>query len=303
MIGMKVGTIGFFDGVHKGHRFLLKQVTEEAGSRNATAVAVTFPLHPMAVLMPDFKPELLTVAEEKVRLLKQSGVDQTILLPFTPQLAGMSARKFMQEILVGQLGLDVLVVGYDHRFGKKEAEMTAADEHELYRQIGRELGLEVMVASQFAEGGEAVSSSQIRMSLQRGRIREANSKLGYEYFLNGVVVDGFKIGRTLGFPTANIRVSPDKLLPADGAYAVRVKVEDGVYEGMLNIGCRPTFQDNADVRSVEVHLLDFHDDIYSEQIHVSFVDWLRPELRFDNTEELCSQLEKDLKATKEIFSC
>lgn len=294
-----VATIGFFDGVHLGHRCLIEQVCEAAAVRGLASGVVTFPVHPRKVVQPEYRPELLTTCEEKLSLLSDAALDCCLLLDFTPEIAGLSAREFM-AFLRDHYNIRALVVGYDHRFGHNRSE--GFDDYVRY---GQALGMEVILAHAYMSkdvvpgfsagaGREmAVSSSCIRRLLSQGNVSEAAAGLGYDYFLNGTVVGGHRVGRTIGYPTANLRVNePDKLIPSDGVYAVRVTVAGQVYGGMLSIGCRPTV-DNGTDRSIEVHIFGFHADIYGQPIRLSFVRYLRPELKFDSLDGLVAQLRKD----------
>lgn len=296
-----VATIGFFDGVHLGHRFLVSQVLEEARRRGLGSTLVTFADHPARVLHPERPLRLLTSPEEKAEMLGELGADHLVLLPFTRELAALSARDFMRRVLMEQLGVRVLVVGYDHRFGHGRAE-----DFNDYVRYGREMGMEVVRARELAPERalddlpptgfpvSSISSSTIRRALGEGNVGLANACLGYRYFVRGRVVDGFRNGTRLGFPTANILPDcPQKLLPRGGVYAVDVRLEDGSEgRGMLNIGTRPTFHDGAG-ESVEVHIFDFADDIYSERIEVSFRRFVRQEREFGSPEALREQLERD----------
>ncbi len=306
-----VATIGTFDGVHRGHRCLLSQVRRMADERGLRAVAVTFATAPRAVLAGGVCASLTTTAE-RVALLREVGMDDVALLTFTPAMALLTAREFMEQVLKEQLGVEVLVIGYDHRFGRGRTE--AFDDYVRY---GEELGIEVVRGEACMDGCEAVSSTRIRRCIKEGRIAEANSLLGYCYLLEGKVVDGYKVGRKIGFPTANIRVSDEhRLLPADGVYAVRVNVvnnddanENDNYRrdgnncqlsivncqlgmGMLNIGHRPTVN-NGEERSIEVHILDFEGDLYGQVLQIEFMERLRDEQTFDSLDALMAQLHDD----------
>lgn len=296
-----VATIGFFDGVHLGHRFLVGQVLEEARRRGLGSTLVTFADHPARVLHPERPLRLLTSAEEKAEMLGELGADHLVLLPFTKELAALSAHDFMRRVLMEQLGVRVLVVGYDHRFGHNRAE-----DFNDYVRYGREMGMEVVrarelnperVLADLPQAGfpvSSISSSTIRRALGEGNVGLANACLGYRYFVRGRVVDGFRNGHRIGFPTANIEPdSPQKLLPRNGVYAVDVRLEDGTEgRGMLNIGTRPTFH-NGGAESVEVHIFDFEEDIYNERIEVRFRRFVRQEREFDSPEALRAQLERD----------
>lgn len=282
-----VATIGFFDGVHLGHRYLIEQVCEVADARGFASGVVTFPVHPRKVVQPEYRPELLTTCDEKVSLLAETGLDYCIMLDFTPEIALLSAREFM-SFLRTYYNIRALVVGYDHRFGHNRHE--GFDDYVRY---GQELGIEVILARAYINKETAVSSSVIRQLLSEGNVSEAGACLGYDYFLNGTVVSGYRVGRKIGFPTANLRVDePDKLVPSDGVYAVRVTVAGQVYGGMLSIGYRPTIGNGPD-RSIEVNIFNFHSDIYEQYIRLSFVRYLRPELKFNSVDELIAQLHKD----------
>lgn len=291
-----VATIGFFDGVHAGHRFLIEQVQEVAAERKLHSALITFPVHPRKVMNADYHPELLTTCDEKLTLLDQTGVDYAMLLDFTPAVSQLSARQFMADILRDRYHVKVLVIGYDHRFGHNRSE-----DFDDYCRYGRELGIEVMRAKACSYDDINVSSSAIRKFLHAGEVEKAAQCLGYDYFLDGIVVGGYQVGRKIGFPTANLSVDdPDKLVPADGVYAVRVYFDGRSYQGMLNIGTRPTI-DNGPNRTIEVNILNFHSDIYDKFIRLSFVRYIRPELKFDSIEGLIEQLYKDQETVEAIF--
>lgn len=294
-----VATIGFFDGVHAGHRFLVSQVKEEAAIRGLRSALITFPIHPRKVMKADYRPELLTTTDEKIALLSELGVDYCILLDFTPDISRLTAREFMTDILKKQYQVQALVIGYDHRFGHNRSEGFAD-----YCRYGEEIDMQVILARAYLYNGVHISSSAIREHLHQGNIEMASQSLCYDYFLDGTVVGGYQVGRKIGFPTANLKVDhPDKLIPADGVYAVRVDFDGSTYAGMLNIGHRPTV-DNGTDRSIEVHILHFHSDIYNKFIRISFVQYIRPEIKFDGIEALISQLHKDAAMVRELLlSC
>ena len=281
-----VATIGFFDGVHRGHRYLIEQVREAAVACGFASGVVTFPVHPRKVVQPEYRPELLTTYEEKVSLLAETGLDYCMMLDFTPEIAILSAREFML-FLRNHYNIRALVIGYDHRFGHNRSE--GFDDYVRY---GQELGIKVILARAYINKETTVSSSVIRQLLLEGNVSEAADCLGYDYFLNGSV-SGYRVGRKIGFPTANLRVDdPDKLVPSDGVYAVRVIVAGQTYGGMLSIGYRPTMANGTD-RSIEVNIFNFHSDIYEQHIRLFFVRYLRSELKFDSIDELIAQLHKD----------
>ena len=318
-----VATIGSFDGVHRGHQCLLSQVRHIADERGLRAMAITFGTSPRSVLGRGDCPQL-TTADERATLLRRVGMDEVAVLDFTPQMAAMTARDFMQQVLREQLHVAVLVIGYDHRFGRGRSE--GFDDYVRY---GREIGIEVVRGEACIEGGEPVSSTRIRYLLEEGQVDEAAQLLGYRYTLRGKVVGGYQEGRKMGFPTANIRINNGqqttdevadcKLIPADGVYAVYVNVVDNDNEdenengqssklgargsglkGMLNIGYRPTLN-NGKERSIEVHILDFEGDLYGKDITVEFAHRLREERTYANTEELTEQLMRDEKKVRELL--
>lgn len=321
-----VATIGSFDGVHRGHQCLLSQVRHIADERGLRAMAITFGTSPRSVLGKGDCSKL-TTADERTTLLRQVGMDEVAVLDFTPEMAAMTARDFMQQVLREQLGVRVLVIGYDHRFGRGRSE--GFDDYVRY---GRELGIEVVRGEACTEDGEPISSTRIRHLLAEGKVAGAALLLGYRYALQGKVVGGYREGRKMGFPTANLHpCCAEKLIPADGVYAVWVKIgqqttDNGqratdntcVHElqdknnfqfsifnsqlkkGMLNIGYRPTLN-NGRERSIEVHILDFDGDLYGKDITIEFVYRLREERVFANTEELTEQLRKDRERVRELL--
>ena len=294
-----VATIGFFDGVHRGHRFLIGQVRREAAARGLDAAVITFPVHPRQVLQCDYRPQLLTTPQEKLSLLAETGIDTCILLDFTPHLASLTAREFM-EVLKNRYRIRALVIGYDHRFGHNRSEGFGD-----YARYGQELGIDVLPADAFhlptAPDGSPVSSSLVRRLLRTGDAAQAAECLGYPYFLNGTVVSGRRIGHQLGYPTANLQPDhPDKIIPANGVYAVRVETGGKTYGGMLNIGRRPTL-DNGDDRSIEVHIFDFDRDIYRESLRLSFVQRIREERKFNSVDELTEQLHRDAETIRALL--
>lgn len=301
-----MATIGFFDGVHRGHRFLLNQIQTAAVEQGMASTVITFPVHPRCVMQPDFRAELLTTCDEKLALLDESGLDYCLLLDFTPELAALSARQFM-ELLIRRYNIRTLFIGYDHRFGHDRRE--GFDDYVRY---GCELGIKVLpgkacLPSSLGISGETgedlrIGSSSIRRLLHEGDVVRAADYLGYRYFLNGTVVSGFQVGHKLGYPTANLDVDdPCKLIPARGVYAVRVDVDNHTYGGMLNIGCRPTLE-NGTNRTIEVHIFDFDADIYHHPLRLTFVQHIRPERKFDSLDSLAAQLHRDATEARALLS-
>lgn len=289
-----VATIGFFDGVHRGHQCLIDQVVEQARQRGLWAMLVTMNRHPRQVVHSDYVPQLLTSLDEKKTLLEGTLADAVHVLDFTAEMSHLTAREFMQQVLHDQLGVRVLVMGYDHRFGH------GGGTHEQYVQWGKETGIEVLLAHELA--GEHASSSSIRQMLAEGDVEGAAQLLGHPYTVSGPVVRGYQVGHELGFPTANIGLPADKLIPRQGAYAVWVVLSDGSrHAGMLNIGMRPTV-DNGSALSVEVNLLDFNGNLYGQHLTVELVSRLRSEVRFASLDELRQQLQQDCLQVKKILS-
>ena len=296
-----VATIGFFDGVHRGHRFLIRQLTRYAVGHDLASLLVTFRTHPRQVMQAAYQPQLLTTYDEKCGQLATTGADYCLTLDFTTALAALSARRCMAEILKEKLSVKVLVIGYDHRFGHDRSEGFAE-----YVEYGRELGMEVVRADAFAMSEVNVSSSMVRACLAEGEVGIAARCLTRPYEITGRVVHGFHVGHELGFPTANIQVEDSqKLIPKNGVYAVWVKGkiggEEHVWGGMLNIGLRPTME-NGENRTIEVHLLDFAGDLYGCRLTLSFVRRLRDERKFRNKGELVHQLREDEAMVRMILN-
>ena len=290
-----VATIGFFDGVHLGHRHLINQVKMAASLNGWCSSIITFPVHPRQVIQSDYQPSLLSSPEEKIELLASTGIDNCILLPFTRELSMLTAWEFMQ-LLYDKYKVRMLVIGYDHRFGHNRAET-----FEDYCRYGRDLGIHIMQATAYTQEQDKVSSSAIRRALLSGDVITAKNYLGYNYFLEGTIVGGYQVGRKIGFPTANLRVDfPNKLIPSIGVYAVYVSVNGQQYKGMLNIGHRPTINNGTDL-SIEVHILDFQGDIYNQKMRLEFIEYLRPEIKFDSVDELIAQMHQDKEETIKVF--
>lgn len=291
-----VVTIGTFDGVHLGHQKILKRVKEFARKIKGETVLVSFWPHPRMVLFPDSHGiQLLNTFDEKADLLDSFGIDHLISIPFTAEFSEMTSDDFIQEILVNKIKTKKLVIGYDHRFGKDRA---GGFEHLKARQERYKFDLEEIPRQDIDDIG--ISSTKIRKALNTGNIGIANEFLGRPYQLEGTVVEGDKIGRTIGFPTANILVEEaDKLVPADAAYLVKVEIEEENFAGMLNIGNRPTVSGSK--KSIEVHILDFQKEIYGKNIRIMFLDFLRAQKKFANLIDLKTQLEKDRQMAAKFF--
>lgn len=288
-IGTCVATIGQFDGVHRGHQFLIARLVETARAEGRQSMVITFDEHPRRVLQSDYMPQRLSTLQGKLRLLGQTAVDYVVVLHFTPQMAALSAQEFMYGILLRHLHVGKLFIGYDHRFGHNRAE--GFDDYVRY---GREMGISVVRSEALTLHGVNVSSSVIRSFLKEGEVALARECLGYTYYIIGRVVGGYHEGRKMGFPTANLEVDhAEQLVPAPGVYAVRARIEgtDRMLPGMMNIGTRPTFDGTR--QTLEVHLLDFQGNLYGQQLLVAFVRRVRAERKFASPHELARQLELD----------
>jgi len=291
-----VATIGFFDGVHRGHRFLIDRLTEDARQNGMQSMVITFDKHPRQVLQADYRPMLLTTLDERIELLEQTGVDKCEVLTFDKELAALSARTFMERVLRDRLHVRRLYIGYDHRFGHNRTE--GFDDYVAY---GRELGIAVERSDSYSPNGMKVSSSAVRALLEEGKTDEAAQCLGRPYGLHGTVTNGERIGRKLGFPTANLLTDKEKLIPAAGVYAVKVCREgrQEMLPGMMNIGTRPTFHGTQ--QTLEVHILNFNDNLYDCRLQVFFGRRLREERTFDSAEALKTQLEADAAAVRKLL--
>ncbi len=280
-------TIGTFDGVHIGHKKILQKVVAEAKKNNLTSAVLTFFPHPRFILNQNSDLKLLNTIEEKKALLNSTGLDALLIHPFDQEFANLSPEQFVKKILVDQLKISKIIIGYDHRFGKNRA----ADINDLI-QFGTKYNFEVEQISAQELNEIAISSTKIRTALSNGDISLANSYLGYPYSFSGKVIKGKQIGRTIGFPTANIEIQePLKLLPKNGVYIVKCLVKNQEVNGIMNIGNRPTV--NGTSQSIEVHLLNFGEDIYGLEITVKMIDFIRNEQKFENLDQLKSQIQKD----------
>ncbi|MGB5990349.1 MAG: bifunctional riboflavin kinase/FAD synthetase [Marinifilaceae bacterium] len=291
-------TLGSFDGVHLGHLKVISRLNEIAKETGGESVILTFSPHPRQVLYPkEHNIKLLSTMDEKIALLEKAGVDNIIFYPFTIEFSKLSYTEFVKDLLIGELGMKFLVVGYDHRFGSnREGDFTQLNE------LSKEFGFAIEKEEALNLQDVNISSTKIRNALAIGDIELVRSFLGYDYSLYGKVVPGQKLGRKIGFPTANIKIeNADKLIPAVGVYAVNIEIEGEMFSGMLNMGMRPTVSNNGDF-SVEVNIFNFDRDIYGKNIKVSFIGRIRGERKFEGLDELKTQLAKDKSASELIFS-
>ncbi len=290
-------TIGTFDGVHRGHRAVFDVMRQEAEKLNGETVVITFHPHPRIVLGTKSPEDLkfINTQERKIKLIEEAGIDNLIIIEFTKEFAKNSSETFIKDFIVKYIRPKMIIVGHDHHFGRNRH-----GSFELLVKTGKQLGFEVKRVEPLIVDGVTVSSTLIRKLLEEGRIKEANKFLGYEYSITGKVVHGNGIGKTIGYPTANIEVSNEyKLITANGVYACRVEVDGKIYGGMGNIGFRPTIDD--DKFTIEVNIFDFDKDIYGETITIYFVDRLRNEVKFDSLEALKKQLAEDAINARKVL--
>jgi len=293
-----VVTIGTFDGLHKGHQLIIERLKKRARELKGESVVFTFYPHPRVVTVPDENSlRLLTTKEEKTELFRKYGIDHLIIYPFNSEFAALTYAEFVEKILVDKIGTKCLVVGYDHKFGKNRE-----GGYEYLKQCAERHDFLIEKMDAFSVDGENISSTKIRAALQEGDIVTANHFFGHPFTLHGTVVEGKQLGRKMGFPTANIEASDKyKIIPGYGVYAVKVEIEGKIYKGMLNIGTRPTFNKNADNRSIEVNIFDFTANIYGKKITIWFVDKIRDEKKFPGIESLVEQLKKDQISALQIL--
>lgn len=288
-------TIGFFDGVHRGHQFMIDSLTTMAHAQGRQSLVITFDRHPRQVVHADYVPQLITTTDEKLQLLHATAADRIEMLHFDTQMAQLSAYEFMRQVLHEKYGVAMLLTGYDNRFGHNRAEGFAD-----YVRYGEEMGMKVLQNTPIDIDGLRVSSSLIRRLIVEGNITEASNCMGHPYSITGCVAHGFQEGRRIGFPTANIvPESAEKLVPGNGVYATRVSVEGGEWmPAMLNIGTNPTFQRLQ--TTIEAHIIGFEGDIYGRKVRVEFGRKLRDEQRFESVEALQKQLEADKKEVEMV---
>jgi len=289
--------LGNFDGVHLGHRQLISTMVATARERKATPAVFTFHPHPLAVLDPEHAPLLLLTPRAKERIMCRLGVEVLLRVPFTVEFARISPREFVEEVLFRGLGVKAVFVGYNYTFGYR-----GEGNPELLKEYGRRYGFEVHVMPPVTVDGQVVSSTLIRSLLLCGEVAEAARFMGYYPFVEGRVVTGDRRGAKLGFPTANINPEEGILIPAHGVYSVEVEVDGDYYIGVANIGTKPTFNTRNLRPNIEVHLLDFHGDLYGRQILVRFRRRLREERRFASAAELIAQIQKDILQARMEYS-
>lgn len=281
-------TVGTFDGVHKGHQRIISKLNSLAKKHHGESILITFHPHPRFVINPkDTSLKLINTLEEKISLLKEYGIDNLVIVPFTKAFSEISAEEYVAEFLLKHFKPKVIAIGYDHHFGKGRK-----GNIELLKQYQAEHHFEIERIEKQELEDITISSTKIRKALENGEVDLAFELMNHPYFIEGKVIKGKQLGRTIGFPTANIEIPvPYKLIPKTGVYAVKIMIHGKEYNGMLNIGLKPTFEEN--VLSTEVHIFDFNEDIYDQTISVQFIAFLRDEIKFNSIDELKNQLELD----------
>ena len=289
-------TIGTFDGVHLGHQKILKKLVELKNKNGGETLLFTFDPHPRKVLFPDQRDlKLITTTQEKCELLKQFGIDNVLVFPFTIEFSKMSAEDYISNIISETLKTKTLVIGYDHRFGSnREGNI------ETLKQVSGNYNFDLIEIPAQEINQLNISSTRIRKAIEEGEIEVANSFLGYSFFMSGIVIKGKQLGRTIGYPTANIELLDlDKIKPKTGVYAVNIVIDQIKFKGMLNVGYNPT-TDSDRIQKIEVNIFDFDKDIYGKIIKIEFIKHLRNEVKFANLDELKEQLAKDKIACEKI---
>lgn len=286
-------TLGNFDGLHLGHQELIRTIIRRAKEVNAVSMVVTFRPHPLKILSPEICPPLISIYEEKIRLFEKLGVEVLVKIPFTVEFSSMKPKEFVKKILCDLLGAKEIFVGYNYRFGKgREGNI------QTLKKFGEEFGFTVREVEQVSLQGEIISSTGIRNLLREGEVEHAAKLLGRHYAITGVVVKGDGRGKTIGFPTANI-APKHTIIPSKGVYAVRITARDKCYNGVSNIGLRPTF--NKKELTLEVHIFAFNEDLYGEEVTVCFLHKIREEKKFPDAEALILQIQSDIQSAQEFL--
>jgi riboflavin kinase / FMN adenylyltransferase len=288
-----VVTIGNFDGVHLGHREIFRRVRESARKSGGVSVVITFVPHPLKLLPSRKNLRLITNYAEKEALIDASGIDYLVIIPFTEEFAGISATDFVSQILIDQIGMRRLVIGYDYAFGRNREGNV-----QLLRHLGELLGFAVEVLEPIGSRGVVYSSSRIRSMIGEGNVKEVVSLLGRHFFLDGTIVHGHHRGKGLGFPTANLATG-NELIPKEGVYAVKVDIGGRLHDGACNIGSNPTFGD--DVPSIEVFVFDFEGNLYGSELRLYFIERIRDERKFPDSSQLKTAIESDVTRCREIL--
>ena len=287
-------SLGMFDGVHLGHKCIIDELKKVGSAHNLETAILTFWPHPRFVFNPNEDLKLLNTLDEKTLLMEKYGINNLFLKEFDEEFRNLTGEEFVRQILVDKLNVKYLIIGYDHSFGKNKS-----GNFELLQKLSKELDFEVEQMEAINIHENNISSTKIRNAVLAGNISEANEMLGYSYSVSGTVGHGKKLGRTIGYPTANIETENIKLLPKKGAYIVETFVNDQLYKGMLSVGTNPTV--NGDKLTVEVYILDFEGDIYDEKITVKFRDFLHEEIKFEGLEKLIERLDEDKSLTENFI--
>lgn len=283
-------TLGMFDGVHIGHQAIIQKLNEIAAEMHGESTLLTFEPHPRIVLKKDVDGlELLTTLEEKISLLQESGLENLILHEFTPEFACLSSEEFVKELLVNHIGIHTIIIGHDHQFGKDRS-----GNFEQLQELSKEFGFQLIRLDEIKSDDFLVSSTEIRNALKEANLDLVKKGLGRNYRFSGQVEHGDKLGRTLGFPTANLKLDAYKLVPKNGVYFVKVIHQNQVYKGLLSVGTRPTVT-NSNEKRVEVFILDFDQEIYGETLEVEVLEFIREDMKFDSLEALVEQMNLDLE--------
>ena len=286
-------SLGMFDGVHLGHKYIIDELKKVGCENDLETAILTFWPHPRFVFNPNEDLKLLNTIEEKKVLMEKYGINNLFVKEFDEEFRNLTGEEFVRQILIDKLNVKYLIIGYDHSFGKNKS-----GNFELLQKLSSELDFEVVQMEAINIHENNISSTKVRNALLEGNIKDANEMLGYSYSLSGTVVHGKKLGRTIGYPTANIETESLKLLPKKGAYIVEVFVKDQQYKGMLSVGTNPTV--NGEKLTVEVYILDFEGDIYDENITVKFRDFLHEEIKFEGLEKLIERLDEDRRLTEKF---
>lgn len=290
-------TVGTFDGVHKGHKAILQEVVRHAEKAGGESVLLTFEPHPRKLLFPHQHLGLITSLNEKIQLISNAGINHIVVVPFNQEFAAMKATEYIENFIVGIFKPHSIVIGYDHRFGNDRA-----GNFRLLEQYSSQFGYQLVEIPAMLIDEAAVSSTKIRRAIEEGKMEDATHMLGRYFSIAGMVVKGNQVGRTIGFPTANIQpTDPEQIIPAHGVYAVYAVHHGNTYKGMLNIGLNPTVTDKKELR-IEVNIFDFNQDIYTEELKIRFVKKVRDELKFASLEGLKDQIQRDKVAVEELLS-
>lgn len=288
-------TLGMYDGVHIGHQSIIKKLIQIADEVDGESTLLTFEPHPRVVLSNEnVDLQLLTPLDEKIKLLEKAGLQNLVLHPFTKEFSQLSSEEFVRDLLVKKMGVHTIIIGHDHHFGKNRE-----GNFEQLQKLSKELDFNLIKIEEVKNNDLLISSTQIRNALFEGNVGFAHKGLGRYYSLSGKIIHGDKLGRTLGFPTANLELPQYKLIPKDGVYFVKAHVNNQIYKGLLSIGNRPTVT-NSNEKRVEVFILDFNEEIYGKTICVELIEFIRDDKKFDSLEDLIQQMNSDLEKAKKF---